>query len=127
MVAKPTIISLWTGLKQSTNGLFCYLLDTAGSDCGDKKCRYLFDFAIPDKKVAFEIEGGVWSKGRHLNPIGFMKDCKKYNLATYQGWKVYRIPSPWLEKELIPPKTKAYLFGTFQVEKFVKEVLDAVI
>ncbi len=49
-----------------------------------------FDFAWPDKKIAVEIEGGVWSKGRHTRPKGFISDCSKYNMAAILGWRVFR-------------------------------------
>lgn len=69
------------------------------NDLKGKPCNSRFDFCIPDKKMAFELEGGVWSKGRHVRPRGFIKDCIKYNLATSLGWSVYRFPTTWLETE----------------------------
>lgn len=52
--------------------------------------RWKFDFALPDKKLAFEVEGGIWIHGRHSRGKGFMSDCEKYNSATKMGWKVLR-------------------------------------
>ena len=52
--------------------------------------KWRFDFAYPDKKIAIEIEGGVWSEGRHRRPIGFIKDMEKYNAAALHGWRVLR-------------------------------------
>jgi len=49
-----------------------------------------FDFAIPDKMIAVEVEGGVWTGGRHVQPLGFIGDCRKYNEATILGWRVLR-------------------------------------
>ena len=49
-----------------------------------------FDFAIPDKKIAIECEGGTWTNGRHTRGAGFENDCNKYNNAALLGWKVYR-------------------------------------
>lgn len=49
-----------------------------------------FDFAWPDQKIAVEIEGGVWTNGRHTRGSGFVADCEKYNAATLAGWKVLR-------------------------------------
>lgn len=65
--------------------------------------RWRFDCAIPELMVALEMEGGVWSGGRHVNPLGFEKDLEKYNTATMMGWAVYRLVprmlnQGWIEK-----------------------------
>jgi len=52
--------------------------------------RFRFDFAWPDVMIAVEIEGGTWSGGRHSSGAGYQRDCEKYNLATRDGWRVYR-------------------------------------
>lgn len=54
------------------------------------KRRWRFDLAIPEHKIAIEIEGGAWSNGRHTRGKGFIKDMEKYNAATVLGWKVLR-------------------------------------
>jgi hypothetical protein len=63
--------------------------------------RWRFDNAYPIQKVAFECEGGTWSGGRHVNPIGFAKDCEKYNTATKMGWKVYRLTPKMITEEYL--------------------------
>ena len=52
--------------------------------------RWRFDFAWIERKVACEIEGGTWAKGRHTRGIGYRNDCEKYNQATLDGWRVLR-------------------------------------
>lgn len=52
--------------------------------------KWRFDLAFLRKKVAVECEGGTWTRGRHIHPIGFEKDCEKYNEALIAGWKVMR-------------------------------------
>ncbi len=52
--------------------------------------RWRFDFAHLKHKVAIEIEGGIWTKGRHTRGKGYLKDCEKYNEAQILGWKVLR-------------------------------------
>lgn len=52
--------------------------------------RWRFDYAIPEHKIAIEVEGGVWTGGRHTSPKGFLNDMEKYNTATVMGWRVLR-------------------------------------
>lgn len=56
--------------------------------------RWRFDYAIPSHKIALEVEGGVFSKGRHTRGAGFIGDIEKYNEATRLGWRVVRTV-PW--------------------------------
>lgn len=53
--------------------------------------RWRFDYAIPSHKVAIEVEGGVWTQGRHTRPKGFLGDMEKYNTATAMGWRILRV------------------------------------
>ena len=59
----------------------------------DSRRRYRFDFAWPTLSLAVEVEGGTHIRGRHTRPTGFRNDCRKYNLATLQGWRVFRFDS----------------------------------
>ena len=52
--------------------------------------RWRFDFAIPDKLIGIEIEGGTWTGGRHNRGAGYAKDCEKYNQAAKMGWRIFR-------------------------------------
>lgn len=52
--------------------------------------KWRFDYAIPEHKIALEVEGGVWTGGRHTSPKGFLNDMEKYNTATMMGWRVFR-------------------------------------
>lgn len=52
--------------------------------------KWKFDWAFPAYKVAVEIEGAVWTQGRHTRGVGFVKDIEKYNEATILGWRVLR-------------------------------------
>jgi len=56
--------------------------------------KWRFDYAWPDKKIAVEIEGGVWTRGRHTRGSGFVEDMEKYNMAGKLGWRIFRfVPS----------------------------------
>jgi len=52
--------------------------------------KWRFDFAWPALMIAVEVEGGVWSGGRHTRGKGFVEDCIKYNEAALLGWTVFR-------------------------------------
>ena len=54
------------------------------------KRKWRFDFALPGRKVAIEIEGLTASGGRHQSIKGFSNDCEKYNRAAIMGWTVLR-------------------------------------
>lgn len=59
--------------------------------------RFRFDFALPELKIGIEVEGGVWIKGRHTRPQGFINDCEKYNLAAKEGWRVFRFTADMIK------------------------------
>ncbi len=50
-----------------------------------------FDFAWPELRLAVEVEGGTWARGRHSRGAGYAQDVKKYNAATVAGWWVIRV------------------------------------
>jgi hypothetical protein len=54
--------------------------------------KWRFDYAIVqnDVRVAIEVEGAVWTNGRHTRGSGFLKDMQKYNEAAVRGWLVIR-------------------------------------
>lgn len=52
--------------------------------------KWRFDRAWVNEKVAVELEGGVYTHGRHTRAKGFIADCEKYNAAALEGWLVLR-------------------------------------
>lgn len=91
--------------------------------------KFRFDCANPSKKIAIEIEGAIWTYGRHNHPLGYIQDLEKYNLAVLSGWKVLRYTtdtvrkSPWKIIEAVrllcgvsedPNQTKLSLDGLKQ-------------
>ena len=64
----------------------------------DVKRKWRFDYANRELKLAVEIEGGVWNRGRHIRGKGFIADCEKYNQAQLLGWKVLRYTPQQINK-----------------------------
>jgi very-short-patch-repair endonuclease len=56
-----------------------------------------FDGAWPDLFVAYEVDGGSWSNGRHVRGLGFAEDCLKLSTAAAIGWRVLRFTTEQVE------------------------------
>lgn len=65
------------------------------------KRKWRFDFAFPEALVAVELEGAVYSRGRHTRGAGYEKDCEKYNAAQLLGWRVLRYTRGMLRRDPI--------------------------
>lgn len=73
--------------------------------------RWRFDCAWPDRKLAVEVEGGVYMQGRHSRGTGMEADAEKYAEAAIHGWTVIRVTPRqvkngqaigWIERWLKP-------------------------
>jgi hypothetical protein len=60
--------------------------------------RWRFDIAFPVSRVAVELDGGIWVKGRHSRGSGVVGDIEKLNAATLLGWQVLRFTADDLRK-----------------------------
>ena len=67
--------------------------------------RFRFDY-YHSSGVSIELEGGVWSRGRHTRPTGFLNDMEKYNLAASMGILVFRVPSHDINTKWLSPIIK---------------------
>ena len=70
-----------------------------------KTRKWRLDYAWPDKKIAMEIEGGVWIAGRHNRAPGFIKDMEKYNQLALYGWRLFRFQPGKIDYDMLK---KAY-------------------
>ena len=52
--------------------------------------KWRADFHLKGKKILVEVEGGIWSNGRHTRGKGYLGDLEKYNEATMMGYQVIR-------------------------------------
>ena len=50
--------------------------------------KWRFDYAFPLHMLAVEIEGGLWTNGRHSRGQGAIADLEKYSEAAILGWRI---------------------------------------
>lgn len=81
--------------RQDLADSFCALWDRLGPKIPYQRefrfhetRRWRFDVAWPAQKVAIEMEGGIWSRGRHTRGGGYRQDMEKNNAAAILGWTV---------------------------------------
>lgn len=55
--------------------------------------KFRFDFAWPDddRKLAVEVEGGIFTGKAHGSVSGILRDVEKYDLAMLAGWRILRV------------------------------------
>ena len=47
-----------------------------------------FDYAWPTRKLALEVDGGLFTQGRHTRGSGRLGDMEKLSEAAILGWRV---------------------------------------
>lgn len=74
--------------------------------------KWRFDFAwtaqVEDQyggfepRLALEVQGGIWTAGRHNRGAALLKEWEKLNEAAVQGWRIiYCQPKDLLTKQTI--------------------------
>lgn len=64
--------------------------------------KWRFDFGFEKEKVALEVQGGLFSNGRHSRGASLLKEHEKLNAAAQMGWRIlYCIPQNLCMQETI--------------------------
>lgn len=53
--------------------------------------------------VAIEVEGSVWTRGRHTRGSGFLADMEKYNALAERGVLLFRVPAHEITLKWLAP------------------------
>lgn len=64
------------------------------------KRKWRADFHLVGKKILVEMEGGIWSGGRHTRGKGYIGDMEKYNAAVMMGYQVIRFSTEQVKSGL---------------------------
>ncbi len=72
--------------------------------------KWRFDLCWPDILIAVEVDGAVWSDGRHTRGSGFIKDMEKLNHAALLGFLVFRFTT----EQVKLGQAKRFMLQVFQ-------------
>ena len=50
--------------------------------------KFRIDFAWPSRKLAVEIDGGIWTGGSHSRGSGLLRNYEKRNAMAILGWRL---------------------------------------
>jgi hypothetical protein len=50
--------------------------------------RWRFDYCWPDLKLALEVQGGIFTRGRHTRGAALLREHEKLNAAAALGYRV---------------------------------------
>ena len=75
------------------------------------KRKWRADFHITGKKLLVEVEGGIWSGGRHTRGKGYLGDMEKYNAATVMGYRVIRFSTEQVKSGLAIQQIEGVIKG----------------
>lgn len=73
--------------------------------------KWRADFLITGTKILVEVEGGVWSGGRHTRGKGYIGDMEKYNSASMMGFTVLRFYTEQVKSGLAIQQIEILMMG----------------
>lgn len=66
-----------------------------------KPRKFRFDLAHIPSKIAIELQGSIWTSGRHSRGSGLLNEYTKMNLAASLGWRVFYLCANTVEDETV--------------------------
>ena len=62
--------------------------------------RFRWDMAWTDHRLLLEVQGGVWTAGKHGRGSGILKDHEKLNLASAHGFRTIQVSATTIRNGL---------------------------
>jgi hypothetical protein len=79
--------------------------------CFHPRRKWRIDYFWPEFRLAVEIEGGVFIKGRHVTGVGSVSDMEKYNFLTLYGLRLLRFTPRQVKSGYATAFIQAFLRG----------------
>lgn len=96
MSKKRLAVTVPRQVHAQEHGLFFGLLKREGLPLPETEFRFddvrrwRMDFCWPSHRVGLEIDGAIWTRGRHTRGAGWLKDTEKLNAAASMGYRMLR-------------------------------------
>jgi len=75
--------------------------------------RWRFDWCWVDQKLALEVQGGIFTRGRHTRGPALLKEFEKLNAAARLGYRVmFTTPSQLASPEMFEAIREALFSDT---------------
>lgn len=84
------------------------------------KRQFRFDFVHRFSKVAIEINGGNWVRGRHTQAGPLNKEYEKLNLVQMEGYQVFI-----LDNKMITEKWLSKIYETIRFNSVKRSLIEA--
>ena len=81
------------------------------------KRLWRFDFAGPLYTGAAEVDGGIFSRGRHVRGTGFERDAEKRNAAVLAGWRVLHFTPRHIKSGMAVQLIESLMRKRLEIEK----------
>jgi hypothetical protein len=75
------------------------------------KRKWRIDYFWPEFKLAVEIEGGLFTRGRHVTGTGSVGDLEKYNFLVLHGLRLLRFTPRQAKSGYAAAFIRAFLEG----------------
>lgn len=91
------------GVESELELMLLVRIERAGLPSGHGQARiipgrgFLFDRVWPSRRVAVEVQGGLYINGAHSRGSGIERDCLKASMAAAHGWRVLPVSKAMIE------------------------------
>lgn len=91
------------GVESELELMLLVRIERAGLPLGEGQSRiipgrgFAFDRVWKGRRVAVEVQGGLYINGAHSRGSGVERDCLKNSLAAAHGWRVLPVSKAMIE------------------------------
>lgn len=86
-----------------------YVFAKESADPKFARRKWRLDFYFPARRLAIEVDGGIWTGGAHGRPSNIERDIEKHNLLAVLGIVCLRVPTKWIRNGTAARRIRQYV------------------